>query len=63
VKLGEPLKALHYTDIALGVDPAHRGAREAKIAAMEVLLERSGHKAYDEARLLELEIARERSQL
>jgi alkyl sulfatase BDS1-like metallo-beta-lactamase superfamily hydrolase len=63
VKLGEPLKALHYTDIALGVDPAHRGAREAKIAAMEVLLERSGHEAYDEARLLELEIARERSQL
>lgn len=60
---GEPLKALHYTDIALGVDPGNRNAREAKIAAMEMLLEHTGHDAYDEARLLELEIARERSQL
>jgi alkyl sulfatase BDS1-like metallo-beta-lactamase superfamily hydrolase len=60
---GEPLSALHYTDIALGVDPDHRRAREAKIAAMELLLERSGGREYDEARLLELEIARERSEL
>jgi alkyl sulfatase BDS1-like metallo-beta-lactamase superfamily hydrolase len=63
VEAGEPVQALHLTDIALGLDGDHRAARQAKIAAMEMLLERSGFEAYDEARLLELEIARERSQL
>jgi alkyl sulfatase BDS1-like metallo-beta-lactamase superfamily hydrolase len=63
VDAGEPVEALHYTDIALGVDPGHGGAREAKIAAMELLLERSNQEAYDEARLLELEIQRERAAL
>jgi glyoxylase-like metal-dependent hydrolase (beta-lactamase superfamily II) len=63
VAAGEPVEALHYTDIALGVEPGCRGAREAKIAAMEMLLERSAGETFDEARLLELEIARERSLL
>lgn len=63
VSAGEPERALHFTDIALGVDPRHRGAREARIAAMEILLDRSGSAAYDEARLLEQEIERERARL
>jgi alkyl sulfatase BDS1-like metallo-beta-lactamase superfamily hydrolase len=63
VRAGEPLKSLHYTDIALGVDPQHRAAREARIAAMQLMLERSRSEAYDEARLLELEIQRERARL
>jgi alkyl sulfatase BDS1-like metallo-beta-lactamase superfamily hydrolase len=63
VDAGEPLEALHYTDIALGVDPLNRPARQAKIAAMELLLARSNHEAYDEARLLELELERESAEL
>jgi glyoxylase-like metal-dependent hydrolase (beta-lactamase superfamily II) len=63
VGAGEPLEAIHYTDIALGVDPGHRSAREAKIAAMRLLLDRSDHEAFDEARLLELEIRREQGLL
>jgi alkyl sulfatase BDS1-like metallo-beta-lactamase superfamily hydrolase len=63
VQAGEPVQALYFTDIALGVDPEHRAAREAKIAAMQLLLKRSNDEAYDEARLLELEIAREQGLL
>jgi alkyl sulfatase BDS1-like metallo-beta-lactamase superfamily hydrolase len=56
---GEPVEALHYTDIVLGLAPDHLRAREARIRAMELLLERSNHEAFDEARLLELELRRE----
>jgi alkyl sulfatase BDS1-like metallo-beta-lactamase superfamily hydrolase len=63
VDAGEPIEAIHFTDLALGVDPGHRGARQAKIAAMKLLLQRSNEEAFDEARLLELEIRRERALL
>jgi glyoxylase-like metal-dependent hydrolase (beta-lactamase superfamily II) len=60
---GQPLQALHFTDIALGVDPDDRGAREAKISAMRALLSNWNGEAFDEARILELEIRRESSVL
>jgi len=63
VREGRPVEALHYTDIALGVDRNNRQAREARIAAMESLLARSNYTAYDEARLLELELGRDRAGL
>jgi alkyl sulfatase BDS1-like metallo-beta-lactamase superfamily hydrolase len=59
VDAGEPVEALHFTDIALGVDANHTRAREARVRAMELLLERSNGEAFDEARLLELELRRE----
>ncbi len=55
---GEPVEALHYLDIVLGVEPEHQGAATVRLEAMEELLERSQGWAYDEARLLELEIAK-----
>jgi len=55
VKAGRPVEALHFTDIALGVDPRHRTAREVQIAALETLLDRSGD-AWDEVRWLETEL-------
>jgi alkyl sulfatase BDS1-like metallo-beta-lactamase superfamily hydrolase len=63
VDAGRPVEALHLTDIALGVEPGHRRAREARIRALELLLRRSGCEAFDEARLLELELRRERALL
>lgn len=60
---GQALPALHYTDIALGVDPAHQGAREVKIAAIQHLYDHWNREAFDEARILELELKRERALL
>jgi hypothetical protein len=57
------VRALHFTDIALGVDPENRAAREAKISAMRSLLNNWNGEAFDEARILELEIRRESSLL
>jgi hypothetical protein len=56
VDAGQPVEALHLTDMILFVDPAHRGGRDAQIAALEMLLERSGGDAWDEIRWLETEI-------
>jgi alkyl sulfatase BDS1-like metallo-beta-lactamase superfamily hydrolase len=58
---GEPVEALHFIDIALGVAPDHAGARAARVRALELLLERSNYEAFDEARLLELELRAERA--
>jgi hypothetical protein len=55
---GEPVEALHYLDLVLGVEPEHRAAAGVRLEAMMELLGRSGGWAYDEARLLELEIRR-----
>lgn len=60
VAAGEPVEALHFTDIALSIDPDHREAREAQIAALEILLERTGGDPWDEIRWLEGEIERAR---
>lgn len=53
---GSPVEALYFTDIAVSVDPSHRGAREVELAALELLLERSEGKCYDEVGWLESEI-------
>ena len=63
IEASRPLEALHFTGIALGVDPAHRAAREAELAALELLLGRSGGKNYDELGWLEGEIQRARERL
>ena len=56
VEAGRPLEALHFTDMVFSLDPAHRAAREAELAALEQLLERSGGSCYDEVGWLESEI-------
>jgi len=42
VARGEPEAALHLVEAALAAEPGHRGALEARLAALERLLERSG---------------------
>lgn len=37
VKAGEPLHALHLTEVALATEPGHRPALEARLAALELL--------------------------
>jgi alkyl sulfatase BDS1-like metallo-beta-lactamase superfamily hydrolase len=60
---GRPLEALHFTDMIFSLDPAHRAAREAELAALEQLLERSGGSHYDELGWLESEIRRAKEHL
>jgi hypothetical protein len=50
------LEAIHLTDIALAADPGNRRAQEAKLAALETLLERSGRENYSEVAWLRGEI-------
>lgn len=63
VAAGQPLEALHFTDMVVSVDPAHRSAREAQLAALELLVERSGGENYDEVGWLESEINQAKQQL
>jgi alkyl sulfatase BDS1-like metallo-beta-lactamase superfamily hydrolase len=58
IDAGEPVEALHFIDIALGVEPRNERARAARVRALQLLLERSRYEAFDEARLLELELQR-----
>jgi glyoxylase-like metal-dependent hydrolase (beta-lactamase superfamily II) len=53
---GRPVEALHFTEIALSVDPVHPAARRAQIAALEQLLEQTDGMTYDELTWLEGEI-------
>ena len=57
VESGEPLQALHFVEIALAADPKHRATREAEIAALELLIERTGGRTFDELGWLESKIA------
>jgi alkyl sulfatase BDS1-like metallo-beta-lactamase superfamily hydrolase len=57
VAAGRPVEAIHFTDIALSVDPRHREAREAQIAALEQLVERNRGTTYDDLAWLEGELA------
>lgn len=57
---GEPLEALHLLDLVGGVAPDDAGARAVRIAVLEELRRREGDDHYDLARLLELELGRER---
>jgi alkyl sulfatase BDS1-like metallo-beta-lactamase superfamily hydrolase len=51
-----PLEALHLTDIAVDTDPGHQAAREAQIAALEMLIDASGGTSFDEMGWLENEM-------
>jgi alkyl sulfatase BDS1-like metallo-beta-lactamase superfamily hydrolase len=53
---GEPVEALHLLDIALAAEPAAREALEIKLAALETLLEASGHENFSETRWLQSQI-------
>jgi glyoxylase-like metal-dependent hydrolase (beta-lactamase superfamily II) len=54
---GQPLEALHLTDIALGVEPDNAAALKVKLAATQLLLERSGGQNLSETMWLRAEIA------
>jgi alkyl sulfatase BDS1-like metallo-beta-lactamase superfamily hydrolase len=58
VKAGQPVEALLLTDIALSVDAGHRGTREAQIAALEILIDRTEGRHFDELAWLEGELSR-----
>ena len=45
---GRPLQALHYSDMALAAEDDHQGALEARLAALELLMERSGDENHSE---------------
>jgi alkyl sulfatase BDS1-like metallo-beta-lactamase superfamily hydrolase len=57
VERDEPVEALHLIELALAVEPHHRGAREAQVAALETLIDRTGGETFDELAYLESEIA------
>jgi alkyl sulfatase BDS1-like metallo-beta-lactamase superfamily hydrolase len=63
VAAGRPVEALHLTDIALASDPNDRSAREVAVAALELLLERSGRANLSETRWLDTEIVTGRAAL
>ena len=54
---GQPLEALHLTDIALGASPDDPASLGVKLAATSLLLERSGHSNLSETMWLRSEIA------
>jgi alkyl sulfatase BDS1-like metallo-beta-lactamase superfamily hydrolase len=60
---GRPVEALHFTDIALAADPAHRTVREAEIAALEQLIDLGEGRYYDEIGWLENAIKEARAAL
>jgi alkyl sulfatase BDS1-like metallo-beta-lactamase superfamily hydrolase len=57
VNAGNPLKAIHLLDIALSVEPSSKAALKVKLAALELLLERSGASNLSETMWLRSEIA------
>lgn len=54
---GQPLEALHLTDIALGAEPDEPASLGVKLAASKLLLERSGQSNLSETMWLRSEIA------
>lgn len=54
---GQPLEALHLTDVALGAEPANRAALAVKKDASALLLEQSGQSNLSESMWLRSEIA------
>jgi hypothetical protein len=47
---------MHFVEIALAADPVNLAAREAQVAVLEELIERTGGKTYDELTWLEGEL-------
>ncbi|MCZ0942446.1 MAG: MBL fold metallo-hydrolase [Gammaproteobacteria bacterium] len=52
----EPVKAMHFIEIALANDPGNRAVRKAQIAALNQLIERSRGRNFDESGWLETQI-------
>jgi alkyl sulfatase BDS1-like metallo-beta-lactamase superfamily hydrolase len=63
VASGDPLHAIHLAEVALGVEPKHRPALDAYLAAHELLLARGGHENFWEAGWLRHQIATTRQTL
>ena len=60
---GQPLEAIHLTDIALGADPANRAALAAKKTALKHLLAASGSQNLSETMWLRAEIGETEARL
>jgi alkyl sulfatase BDS1-like metallo-beta-lactamase superfamily hydrolase len=60
---GRPLYALHLTDMALAAEPGNRGALETRLAALELLMERSGDENHSEVLWLTHRIGETRESL
>jgi len=56
LEAGRPLHALQFLDLVLAQEPANTDAIEAKLGALERLLEASGRENFSEVRWLEAEI-------
>jgi alkyl sulfatase BDS1-like metallo-beta-lactamase superfamily hydrolase len=52
VEANRPVEAIHLSDIVLNTKPGHAGALRARLAALELLIARSGEN-FDESRWLE----------
>ena len=63
VQAGRPVQALHLVEIALAADAGHRAALEARLAALELLLESAAGVNFYEVRWLTHRIALTRQQL
>jgi alkyl sulfatase BDS1-like metallo-beta-lactamase superfamily hydrolase len=63
VAADKPLEALHLAEAALVVDPGCIDAARVKLAATQILLERSGRENFSEVRWLESEILRLNKQI
>lgn len=53
---GQPLHALHFTDMALAAQPADVGALQVRLAALQQLLDASGRENFSETAWLEAEM-------
>ena len=63
VQAGRPVQALHLVEVALAADAAHRPALQARLDALELLLERGAGVNFYEVRWLTHRIALTRRQL
>ena len=63
VQAGRPVEALHLVDVALAADAEHRASLEARLAALELLLESAAGVNFYEVRWLTHRIALTRQQL
>ena len=63
VQAGRPVQALHLVEVALAADADHRAALEARLGALELLLERAAGVNFYEVRWLSHRIALTRQQL
>jgi len=63
VERGEAVEALHLVEMALAAEADHRAALEARLAALDLLLQRSGGENHSELFWLRHRIAATRARL